>query len=57
MSSRIYPDMARITGRWRFKKDATGKVRMQKAPRNLSVSDKIRQRTSKKVRVSRRLPG
>lgn len=48
--------MARITGKWRFKKDATGKVRMEKAPRNLSVSDQLKFKTSKKVKVSRRLP-
>lgn len=48
--------MARITGKWRLKKDAAGKVKMVKAPRNLSVSDRLRQKTSKRVKVSRRLP-
>lgn len=46
--------MARINGKWRFKTDASGKVRMEKAPRNLSVSDRIKQRTSKKTKVMRR---
>lgn len=48
---------ATIRGRWSFKKDATGKVRMSKAPRQISVSDRLKQKDSKKVRVARRTPG
>ena len=44
----------KITGKWRFTKGNDGKVKMSKAPRNLSVSDRLKQKTSKRVKVSRR---
>lgn len=45
----------KITGKWRFKKDASGKIRMEEAPRGLSVSERLRQKSSKRVRVVRRV--
>jgi len=44
----------KITGKWRFTKGNDGKVKMSKAPRNYSVSDRLKFKSSKKIRVSRR---
>jgi hypothetical protein len=45
--------MATIKGRWKFTKGDDGKIKMERAPRKLDTSAKIRQKKSKKQRVTR----